>query len=194
MEFSNLKTSRNETLSGPILITPKVFSDERGWFYESWNKKCFDDFLGREINFVQDNHSKSMKGVLRGLHYQKNPKAQGKLVRCTFGLIYDVIVDLRVNSKTFKQYAGVRLSGDLKQILWVPEGFGHGFISLKNDTEVQYKVNEFWYQELERSILWNDKLININWPISSDIPRPILTNKDANAKTFYEAEISGDLF
>ena len=194
MNFSNLKTSGGKILEGPILITPQIYSDERGFFYESWNKKIFNEFVGREINFVQDNHSCSKKGVLRGLHYQKKPKAQGKLVRCISGSIFDVIVDLRVASKNYKEYVGIQLSSQTKQILWVPEGFGHGFLSLSQNVEVQYKVNEYWDKELERSIIWNDELINISWPLGNDIAKPILNKKDESAQTLAKAMELGDLF
>ena len=194
MKITNLKTSLGELLYGPLLIKPKIYHDKRGLFYESWNKRNFDEFVGKEINFVQDNHSKSMKWVLRGLHYQKQPRAQGKLVRCIEGEIYDVIVDLRKNSQTFKQYAGIFLTSNSKEILWVPEGFAHGFLALKDNTEVQYKVNEYWNKELERSILWNDKTINISWPFGNGDVKPILNNKDANAKTFFDVEKLGDIF
>ena len=194
MKIIKLKTSLGNLLDGPLLITPEIYFDERGLFYESWNKSKFDEFVGKEINFVQDNNSKSKKGVLRGLHYQKKPKAQGKLVRCINGSIYDVIVDLRKNSQTFRQYAGVFLNSDTKEIIWVPEGFAHGFLSLNDNTEVQYKVNEYWDKHLERSILWNDKTINISWPINKDFYNPTLNHKDKNAKTLFDAEKLGDIF
>ena len=162
-------------INGLILIKPIVFSDDRGFFMEAYK---YSDFAknGIKENFVQDNHSKSVKNVLRGIHFQLNPKAQGKLVRCTKGKIFDVAVDLRKNSPTFKKWVGVELSDENKYMLYIPAGFGHAFLTLSEEAEVLYKTTEEYSKEHDSGIRWNDPEINITWGIKS----PILSEKDAN--------------
>ena len=139
MQVEELSTASGVVIEGPLLITPQIFGDGRGFFYESWNQRRFDEAVGCPINFLQDNHSRSCRGVLRGLHYQLEPEPQGKLVRCPVGLIFDVAVDLRRSSATFGQWVGAELSADNQQQLWVPVGFGHGFLTLSESAEVLYK-------------------------------------------------------
>ncbi|CZV62414.1 dTDP-4-dehydrorhamnose 3,5-epimerase [Enterobacter cloacae] len=161
-----------------LIFEPKVFGDERGFFMESFNQKTFEDAVGQKIDFVQDNHSKSSKGVLRGLHYQKEPYAQGKLVRCVAGAVFDVAVDIRNNSPTFGKWVGVHLSAENKRQLWIPKGFAHGFLTLEDNTEFLYKTTDYYHPESEGSILWNDEQIGINWPKEDNL---ILSNKDKDA-------------
>lgn len=195
MDFEYLKTNENIEIKGPLLISPKKFKDSRGFFYESWNEETFNKITNSKIKFVQDNHSKSKKGVLRGLHYQIKPYAQGKLVRCINGNIFDVIVDIRVESETFGKWVGITLSESNFKELWVPEGFAHGFLTISETAEVIYKTTNFWNKESERSILWNDKKISINWPLkllNNEIP--FLSNKDMNASNLEKAKIYKELF
>ena len=168
-----------------VLIEPKVFGDERGFFLESYNRRVFAERLGRDIEFVQDNHSSSRRGVLRGLHYQLQ-QAQGKLVRATVGSIYDVAVDLRRGSPTFGQWVGAELSAENRRMLWVPPGFGHGFLTL-SDAEVQYKATDFYAPAHERSLLWNDPQLAIGWPL--DGAAPVLSAKDAAGIPLAAAEV-----
>lgn len=159
-----------------LIIEPKVFGDERGFFYESYNHKKFEQAVGKEVNFVQDNHSKSTKGVLRGLHFQKAPYAQGKLVRCVVGEVFDVAVDIRENSDTYGQWVGIILSAENKRQLWIPEGFAHGFLVLSETAEFLYKATNYYHPESEGGIIWNDKNISIDWPIDNN--NIILSQKD----------------
>ena len=165
------------------LIEPEMFEDERGFFYESFNQEKFNKKIGADITFVQDNHSKSMKGVLRGLHFQETPYAQGKLVRVIAGEIFDVAVDIRKGSATYGQWVGEILSVLNKKQLWVPEGFAHGFLTVSDQAEVLYKATMFYSKEHEKNILWNDQTLNIKWP--TDHP-PILSSKDFVGKPFSE--------
>ncbi|EAY6042219.1 dTDP-4-dehydrorhamnose 3,5-epimerase, partial [Salmonella enterica] len=151
-----------------LIFEPKVFSDERGFFMESFNQKVFEEAVGRKIEFVQDNHSKSTKGVLRGLHYQVEPYAQGKLVRCIAGEVFDVAVDIRKDSETFGKWVGVNISSENKRQLWIPEGFAHGFLVLSDSADFLYKTSNYYSPIHERGIVWNDPTININWPINID--------------------------
>jgi len=168
-----------------LIIEPKVFGDERGFFLESFNKKAFQEATGITVDFVQDNHSKSTKGVLRGLHYQiKQP--QGKLVRVTSGNVFDVVVDLRKSSSTFGQWAGVTLSADNKRQLWIPEGFAHGFIVLSETAEFLYKTTDYYAPEFERCIRWDDAALAIDWQYSDE---PFVSEKDSNGMSFAQAEI-----
>lgn len=169
-----------------ILFTPKVFGDDRGFFYESFNQQVFEELTGLKPNFVQDNHSKSQKGVLRGLHYQLPPKAQGKLVRVVQGEVFDVAVDIRKNSSTFGQWVGVTLSADNKQQLWIPEGFAHGFVTLSNMAEFLYKTTDYYAPEFERCIAWNDSQIGIDWTYRE---MPVLSSKDQAGCSLGEAEV-----
>jgi len=168
-----------------LLIEPKVFGDERGFFLESYNKQRFNEALDKDITFVQDNHSLSSKGVLRGLHYQIQ-NAQAKLVRVISGEIFDVAVDIRRGSPTFGKWVGEVLSGANKRQMWVPAGFAHGFVTLSDTAEVLYKASDYYYPAHERSIKWNDPEINITWPIDY---QPNLSAKDAQAVSFREAEV-----
>ncbi len=158
-----------------LIIEPQEFSDNRGFFYESYNKKEFDDAIGWEVIFVQENHSKSNKGVLRGLHYQLE-NAQGKLIRVSKGRVYDVVVDLRQSSKTYGQWIGIELSSENKKQLWVPAGFAHGFLVISDEADLLYKTTEYRHQASEQSIIWSDSTLRILWP---DIGvTPILSPKD----------------
>ena len=166
------------------IIQPTVFEDNRGFFMESYNAERFAD-NGISVYFVQDNHSLSLqKGVVRGLHYQLNPKAQSKLVRVTAGAIYDVVVDIRKGSPTFGQWEGFELSSKNKYQLFVPQGFAHGFCTLTENTEVQYKVDQLYSVELDRGVLWNDPAIGIEWPVD----KPILSEKETRSPLLFHAE------
>jgi dTDP-4-dehydrorhamnose 3,5-epimerase len=185
-------------LDGPLLLTPQVFGDERGFFFESWNQGRFAAALGLAPEqaplFVQDNHSRSARGVLRGLHFQLPPHPQGKLVRCVVGQIFDVAVDLRRGSASFGQWAGAFLSAENKQQLWLPPGFAHGFLTLSEQAEVLYKTTDFWSRDCERAIRWDDPELAIAWPLEALAgAEPQLSEKDAAAPLL--AEVSeGDLF
>lgn len=168
-----------------LIIEPKVFGDERGFFYESFNARSFAELTGIKVNFVQDNHSKSAKGVLRGLHYQIQ-QPQGKLVRVVAGEVFDVAVDIRKHSPTFGQWVGVVLSGENKRQLWIPEGFAHGFLVTSESAEFLYKTTNYYAPEHERSILWNDSAIGVQWPLAGE---PILSNKDKIGSLLSEAEV-----
>ncbi|MEQ5141465.1 dTDP-4-dehydrorhamnose 3,5-epimerase [Proteus vulgaris] len=164
-----------------LILEPKVFGDHRGFFYESFNQKIFEEAVGYPVNFVQDNHSKSSKGVLRGLHYQKAPYAQGKLVRTVLGEVFDVAVDIRPESSSYGKWVGVTLSAKNKRQLWIPEGFAHGFLVLSDEVEFLYKTTNFYHQQSESHIVWNDPDLNINWPIKDS---PILSEKDKTGLYF----------
>ena len=173
------------TIPDVLLIEPKVFGDARGFFYESFNQKMFDEAVGGHVEFVQDNHSRSAKGVLRGLHYQIQ-QPQGKLVRVVQGAVFDVAVDLRRSSPTFGQWTGVELSADNHRQFWVPQGFGHGFLVLSETAEFVYKTTDYYAPAHERSILWNDATLGIQWPDIGMAPQ--LSVKDAAAVPFALAE------
>ncbi|MFZ3388766.1 dTDP-4-dehydrorhamnose 3,5-epimerase [Buttiauxella gaviniae] len=166
-----------------LIFEPKVFGDERGFFMESFNNKQFEEAVGRKVEFIQDNHSKSIKGVLRGLHYQAPPFAQAKLVRCVVGEVFDVAVDIRKDSKTYGDWVGVLLSAENKQQLWIPEGFAHGFLVISDIAEIIYKTNNYYSVESEGGIIWNDKALNISWPLEQE---PILSHKDSIAISLEE--------
>ena len=168
-----------------LLFEPRVFSDERGFFFESFNQREFESAAGKKINFVQSNHSRSMQHVLRGLHYQIK-QAQGKLVRVVSGEVFDVAVDIRRSSATFGQWVGEILSAENKRQLWVPPGFAHGFIVLSEDAEFLYNTNDYWAPEHERCIVWNDPTLAIDWPLTG---KPVLSEKDARGATFDAAEV-----
>ncbi|AUT44467.1 MULTISPECIES: dTDP-4-dehydrorhamnose 3,5-epimerase [unclassified Aeromonas] len=167
------------------IIEPKVFGDERGFFFESFNQQQFETAIGRMVNFVQDNHSKSSKGVLRGLHYQLPPNAQGKLVRCVAGEVFDVAVDIRKSSPTFGQWVGVHLSAENKRQFWIPEGFAHGFVTLSETAEFLYKTTDYYNPQCERAILWNDRDLGIDW-LSDNV---FMSDKDKLATEFKSAEL-----
>ena len=162
-----------------LIFEPKVFGDERGFFMESFNQRQFEEIVGRKISFVQDNHSKSKKGVLRGLHYQLPPFAQGKLVRCINGEVYDVAVDLRPESINYGKWVGIILSAENKKQLWIPVGFAHGFLVLSETAEFVYKTTNFYSYPHERSIIWSDSNINISWPLPNSMIN--LSKKDKMA-------------
>lgn len=166
------------------LIEPKVFGDARGFFFESFNAQEFAEGVGEAVEFVQDNHSMSAKNVLRGLHYQVE-RPQGKLVRVVAGEVFDVAVDIRRGSPNFGKWTGVRLSAENKHQLWIPAGFAHGFLVLSEHAEFLYKTTDYWYPEHERSLLWNDAQVGIEWPLEGE---PQLASKDAAARTLAEAE------
>jgi dTDP-4-dehydrorhamnose 3,5-epimerase len=168
-----------------VLLEPKVFGDARGFFFESFNHAKFEDAIGRSVQFVQDNHSKSSQFVLRGLHYQIN-KPQGKLVRVVQGEVFDVAVDLRKSSPTFGQWVGATLSAENKNQLWIPEGFAHGFVVLSETAEFLYKTTDYWYPEFERSLRWNDPDVAIDWPFTQE---PVLAAKDAAAPFLKQADV-----
>lgn len=168
-----------------LLVEPKVFGDDRGFFFESFNRATFKVATGLDLDFVQDNHSKSARGVLRGLHYQLPPKAQGKLVRAVAGEIFDVVVDVRRRSPTFGRWIGEVLSSDNKKQLWIPAGFAHGFLTLSETAEVLYKATDTWAPEHERCIAWDDPALAITWPLQR---KPTLSGKDAQGLALGEAE------
>ena len=166
-----------------ILLEPTVFGDERGFFFESFNQREFEEAIGLSVTFVQDNHSKSKKGILRGLHYQLPPMAQGKLVRVIEGEVFDVMVDIRKSSPTFGKWVGEIISSENKKQIWIPEGFAHGFVVISETAEFLYKTTNFYSKEHERAIRWNDNDIGIQWPIE-DV---FLSEKDGDAKFFKDA-------
>lgn len=171
-----------------VLLEPRVFADDRGWFYESFNRRSFAQATGLDVTFVQDNHSRSSRGVLRGLHYQLPPAAQGKLVRAVAGAIVDVAVDIRRSSPSFGQWVAETLSAENKHQLWVPAGFAHGFVALEDGTEVLYKTTDFYQKASERSIRWDDPTLAIAWPENLT---PLLADKDAAAPLLADAELFG---
>ena len=200
MVFTSQKISNSngQIIEGPLLIKPKVFNDDRGFFMESWNSNDWKSILEKnkqEFNlFLQDNHSQSSIGVLRGLHYQLNPYAQGKLVRCISGEIFDVAVDIRINSPTFGKYVGEFLSSENFLQLWIPEGFAHGFLTISEKAEVVYKTTNIWDKNSERSIKWDDPSINIEWPeITLKNNKILISPKDSQAPLLSEVN-SKDLF
>ena len=168
-----------------VLIEPKVFGDARGFFFESFNQKAFNEATGTQHEFVQDNHSRSAKGVLRGLHYQVQ-QPQGKLVRVVRGAVFDVAVDIRKGSPTFGQWVGEELSEDNHRQLWVPPGFAHGFVVLSETAEFLYKTTDYYAPQFERCIMWNDPTLDIDWPTQL----PILSDKDSKGQAFLSAELS----
>ena len=167
-------------ISNLLIVDPQVFEDDRGYFFESFNERKFSEILGIDITFVQDNESFSSEGVVRGLHFQNPPFAQGKLVRVIHGSALDVVVDIRKKSETYGKHYSVELSSTNKRMLWIPPGFAHGFLSKENDTIFSYKCTDFYNPESEASILWNDPDLNINWKVDD----PIVSNKDNNAPRF----------
>ncbi|MRW86237.1 dTDP-4-dehydrorhamnose 3,5-epimerase [Pseudoduganella sp. FT26W] len=173
-------------LEGLLVLEPKVFGDDRGFFFESFNAKRFAELTGFTGDFVQDNHSRSSKGVLRGLHYQIQ-QAQGKLVRATAGSVFDVAVDIRKSSPTFGQWFGIELSAENKRQVWIPPGFAHGFVVTSDSAEFLYKTTDYWAPEHERAILWNDPTIGIDWPALD--AAPLLSGKDAAAALLANAEV-----
>ena len=204
MQAECLIGSGGKPLEGPLLITPRVFGDDRGFFFESWNERIFKTALveagvapddAQALRFRQDNHSRSICGVLRGLHYQLLPEPQGKLVRCSVGEIIDVAVDLRRSSSTYGQWVSAELSAANHQQLWVPVGFAHGFLTLSDVAEVQYKASGFWSRDCERSLRWNDPALQLLWPLQrAGVEAPLLAAKDAEAPFLAELERAGEVF
>lgn len=168
-------------IPGVLIFEPRVFGDDRGFFYESFSQRLFEEAVGHKVEFVQDNHSKSKKGVLRGLHYQMAPHAQGKLVRVIAGEVFDVAVDVRKSAPTLGKWVGVHLSAENKRQLWIPEGFAHGFLVLSESAEFVYKTTNYYCPQAESSIIWNDAQLNIDWPLTGV---PDLSAKDAAASSF----------
>jgi len=168
-----------------LVIEPKVFGDDRGFFYESYNERAFGEALGFSVHFVQDNHSRSARNVLRGLHYQIR-QPQGKLIRVMAGEVFDVAVDIRRSSPTFGKWTSTMLSAGNKKMLWVPPGFAHGFLVTSDHAEVQYKTTDYWAPQHERCILWNDRDLAISWPIKDE---PVLSQKDRAGLAFKQAEV-----
>ncbi|MDE1713175.1 dTDP-4-dehydrorhamnose 3,5-epimerase (plasmid) [Chromobacterium amazonense] len=171
----------NTAISDVKIIEPTIYGDERGFFFESFNQKKFEKAIGYSVDFVQDNHSRSSKGVLRGLHYQLDPHAQGKLVRVVVGAVFDVAVDIRPQSPTFGHWVAAELSADNKRQMWIPAGFAHGFLTLSDNTEFLYKTTDYWFKDLERTIAWNDPTLAIDWPLQQP---PALSPKDQEAPLF----------
>jgi dTDP-4-dehydrorhamnose 3,5-epimerase len=195
MQAEPLTSAQGECLIGPVLLTPQQFGDDRGWFFESWNQHRFDAAVGEAVVFVQDNHSRSSQGVLRGLHYQLPAAPQAKLVRASVGRILDVVVDLRVSSASYGQWASVELSAENQQQLWVPEGFAHGFLTLSAVAEVQYKTRGYWSRDQERAIRWDDPTLAIRWPLEPPGSTTVcLSEKDAQAPSLAEAQAAGEVF
>jgi dTDP-4-dehydrorhamnose 3,5-epimerase len=173
----------NLSIPDVVLIEPEVYSDERGFFFESFNQRKLEEIIGVSVNFVQDNQSCSTRHVLRGLHYQVPPMSQAKLVRVVSGKVFDVAVDVRRHSPTYRQWVGEILSAENRKQLWIPEGFAHGFLTLSDSASLLYKVTNYYSKKCERSILWKDSAINIDW---KNIKEPILSSKDFNAKFLLE--------
>lgn len=195
MQFEQLNTLNAQVIDGPLLVTPQAYGDERGWFFESWNQRRLDEAVGAPIQFSQDNHSRSVRGVLRGLHYQLDPEPQAKLVRASVGAIFDVVVDIRLSSPTFGCWVGAELTAENRCQLWVPEGFAHGFLTLSPVAEVQYKARGFWNKGCERAIRWDDPDLAIAWPETQLSGVSVsLSGKDAEAPGFIDAQTSGDVF
>jgi dTDP-4-dehydrorhamnose 3,5-epimerase len=176
-------------IDGVLVLEPKVFGDARGFFFESFNIRDFANATGLDVSFVQDNHSKSAKGVLRGLHYQAE-HAQGKLVRVTQGAVFDVAVDIRKGSPTYGQWFGLDLSAENKKQMWIPAGLAHGFLVTSDTAEFLYKTTDYYYPEFERSLLWSDPAIGIEWPLHLLDVAPLLAAKDVAALTFAQSGFS----
>ena len=179
MKLDKLKTNKGKFFDDVLIIKPDIFKDNRGFFCESWNKNIFNSKI-RKIDFCQENHSFSKKNVLRGLHFQTKPNAQLKFVRCISGTIFDVVVDLRKKSSTFLHWGGIKLSDENNTQILIPEGYAHGFYTLSDEAHLIYKVNNYWNKESERTIIWNDISLSINWKINN---KPLLSKKDAIGKT-----------
>lgn len=190
MDNKYLISNKGNIIKEVFILKPRVFEDDRGFFYESWNQEIFNDAVGEEVKFLQDNHSSSNIGVLRGLHYQVGPKPQGKLVRCVSGAVFDVAVDIRKSSSTFGEWTSIVLDNIEKQMIWIPVGFAHGFLALEKNSEELYKKSELWIKEQDRSIRWDDKNININWPLKEiNCSKPKLSEKDSKASFLKNADV-----
>jgi len=185
MNFSGRLSVVSTAIPDVLIIEPKAFGDDRGFFFESFNAACFDQVVGKNVRFVQDNHSGSMRGVLRGLHYQIQ-RPQGKLVRVVVGAVFDVAVDLRKSSATFGRWVGLTLSAENKRQVWIPEGFAHGFFVISDVADVAYKATDYWAPEHERCIAWNDPVLGIDWPIHGE---PVMSDKDKKGVLLADAEV-----
>jgi dTDP-4-dehydrorhamnose 3,5-epimerase len=204
MSVEPLFTTNGELVEGPLLLIPQTFGDDRGFFYESWNQRRFHaDLIAAgtpsaevdALQFRQDNHSRSNRGVLRGLHFQLPPEPQGKLVRCSVGAIFDVAVDLRLDSPSFGQWVAAELNAQNHHQLWVPVGFAHGFLTLSDVAEVQYKASGFWNRSCERSLRWDDPTLAIAWPLErAAVETPLLAEKDAVAPLLDALKAGGEVF
>ena len=195
MNIKKLKNNYGEYFDGPLIIYPNVYEDERGYFYESWNKINYDNIFERNVEFVQDNQSCSKYGVFRGLHFQLNPFPQGKLVRVISGKVFDVLVDLRSKSKTYKSWGSVYLEKQSNIQLWIPEGFAHGFLTLKDQSILSYKTTTYWKKNLERSLNPYDKEIGIIFPELNLInSKPLMSFKDKNSSLIIDLEKNGEVF
>ena len=172
-------------IEGVLILEPKVFGDDRGFFMESFSQKAFDEAVGHEVRFVQDNHSRSAKGVLRGLHYQRPPQAQGKLVRVTQGSVFDVAVDIRKDSPTYGRWVGVELSGTNHRQLWIPAELAHGFLVTSDSADFLYKTTQYYAPQAEGSVRWNDPALGIEWPLDGNTP--LLSAKDTVAPLLADA-------
>ena len=190
MDIKYLSSNKGNIIKGVCILKPRIFEDNRGFFYESWNQETFNITVGKEVKFLQDNHSSSNIGVLRGLHYQMEPKVQGKLVRCTSGSVFDVVVDIRKSSPTFGEWASIVLSKANKLMIWIPNGFAHGFLSLEDESEIMYKATNNYSKKHERSIRWNDNYLKIEWPLNKiNFLEPVLSEKDSKAPLLKNAYI-----
>ena len=195
MDENFLKSKSGLRIEGPIIFSTETFKDERGLFFESWNMDLFNKSTSKNISFIQDNVSFSKRGVLRGLHYQLEPFTQVKLIRCLKGKIFDVILDLREKSKTFGCWSSILLSENNFKQLFLPSGFAHGFLTISKEAILTYKVDKYWKKKYERSIRWNDKDINIEWPLKeNNLKNPILSKKDIMSHSLMEAKLRGDIF
>jgi dTDP-4-dehydrorhamnose 3,5-epimerase len=173
-------------LEGVLILEPKVFGDERGFFMESFNQRAFDDAVGHHVDFVQDNHSRSARGVLRGLHFQLPPHAQGKLVRVTQGSVFDVAVDMRKSSPTFGRWVGVELTGSNHRQFWIPPGFAHGFLVTSDSADFLYKTTDYYAPQAEGALRWDDPTVAVQWPLQG--ATPLLSGKDAQAPLLADAK------
>jgi dTDP-4-dehydrorhamnose 3,5-epimerase len=176
-------------IDGVLVLQPKVFGDARGFFFESFNQNAFDAAVGHHVDFVQDNHSRSARGVLRGLHFQKGAKAQGKLVRVTAGAVFDVAVDIRRDSPTFGRWFGTELSGENHRQVWIPPGLAHGFLVLSESADFLYKTTDYYAPEYERTLAWNDPQVGVEWPLDQLQVAPVLSGKDSAAAPWGSAEL-----
>ena len=196
MEINTIFSNKNNILEGAFEIIPKTFRDKRGYFFESFNQKVFNKEICSNVIFVQDNQSRSQKNVLRGLHYQLQPFGQGKLVRVLQGEIYDVIVDLRLKSPTFGEWAGIEIKDKKHNQVWVPIGYAHGFLTLTEYAIVQYKTTNYWSSAHEKSLLWSDEDLKIEWKNKkhTDLGVPIISEKDAKGLSLKELILNGEIF
>jgi len=192
--INNLYTSDQLEFEGPFLINQNIFNDDRGYFLESWSENKFNNLLDSPVHFVQDNISYSVHGVLRGLHYQLEPFAQGKLIRCISGSIFDVGVDLRLKSITFGKWFGIELNSSSMKQVWIPPGFAHGFLTLSKSAKIHYKVTKYWEKNSERTLLWSDSELNINWPLNNCKISPLLSPKDSLGNCFKDMLKAGNFF